>query len=67
MTSVGRSDVRALRRIEYWLLDPHIDGIERYSHVAGEYERTLCVGPREQFESVVLAGFSCPVDSLFSW
>jgi len=52
---------------EYWLVDPHIDRIERYSHVAAEYERTLSVGPREQFESVVLAGFSCPIDSLFSW
>ena len=52
---------------EYWLLDPHIDRIERHSLVAGEYGRTLSVGPDEQFESVVLAGFSCPVDSLFSW
>jgi hypothetical protein len=53
--------------LEYWLLDPHIDRVERYSHVAGEYERTLSGGPEEQFESIVLAGFSCSVDSLFSW
>jgi len=52
---------------EYWLLDPHIDRIERYSLLAGEYERTLSAGPHEPFASVVLADFTCPVDSLFSW
>jgi Uma2 family endonuclease len=52
---------------EYWLLDPHIDRLERYSHASCAYERTLSVGPHEQFESVALAGFTCPVDSLFPW
>jgi len=52
---------------EYWLLDPHKEHVDRYAHADGAYERTLSVGPHEQFESVVLAGFSCPVESLFSW
>ena len=52
---------------EYWLLDPFKGRLERYSHAGGTYERTLSAGPHEQFESVVLAGFSCPVDSLFPW
>jgi Uma2 family endonuclease len=52
---------------EYWLLDPHIDRIHRYSNVGGTFEKTLDVGPRELFESIVLDGFTCPVDSLFPW
>jgi Uma2 family endonuclease len=52
---------------EYWLVDPYKERVERYTHRRGVYERTASVGSREQFESVVLAGFTCPVDSLFPW
>jgi Uma2 family endonuclease len=52
---------------EYWLLDPPIDRMERYDLTRGTYARTLSVGPHEQFESAVLDGFTCPVDSLYSW
>src|SRR5262245_13193741 len=52
---------------EYWLLDPHQERLDRYTHDRGAYERTLSVGRGEPFESAVLAGFTCPVDSLFSW
>lgn len=52
---------------EYWQLDPHIERIQRCSNIGGRFEQTLDVGPHEQFESIVLAGFTCPVDSLFPW
>jgi len=52
---------------EYWLLDPYKERLDRYTHDKGAYERTLSVGSHQQFESVVLAGFTCPVDSLFPW
>jgi len=52
---------------EYWLLDPHIERMERYELAGSMYVRALSVGPHEQFESAVLAGFACPVDSLFAW
>jgi Uma2 family endonuclease len=52
---------------EYWLLDPYKKRLERYTHENGAYERTLSVGSGEQFESIVLSGFTCPVESLFRW
>jgi len=52
---------------EYWLLDPYKERLERYTHEDSAYERTLSAGRKEEFESVVLAGFRCPVDSLFPW
>jgi Uma2 family endonuclease len=52
---------------EYWLLDPHIERIERHSLSAAAYERTLAAGPQESFESIVLGGFTCRVAALFPW
>ncbi|MBI3401725.1 MAG: Uma2 family endonuclease [Acidobacteria bacterium] len=52
---------------EYWLLDPHIERMERHSLVNGAYESTLSVAPGEDFRSDVLDGFACAVSSLFPW
>ena len=53
---------------EYWVLDPHIERIERHSLSAGDqYQMTLSAGPNESFQSTVLPGFTCPVASLFPW
>jgi Uma2 family endonuclease len=54
---------------EYWVVDPHIERIERHSLSAAgnQYQVTLSAGPNESFQSIVLAGFTCPVASLFPW
>ena len=52
---------------EYWLLDPHIERIERHSRSATDYHLTLSADPNESFESIVLPGFACEVASLFPW
>ena len=49
------------------MLDPYRERLDRDTHQHGTYARTLSVGAGEQFESAVLAGFTCPVDSLFPW
>ena len=52
---------------EYWLLDPHIERIERHSLTASVYQLTLSASPKESFESIVLDGFACEVAGLFPW
>lgn len=52
---------------EYWLLDPHIERLERHSLSDRDYALTFAAGPNEQFRSEILRDFSCPVDSLFPW
>src|SRR5262249_42511020 len=52
---------------EYWLLDPYKKRLDRYTHHNRAYERALRVGSGDGFESFVLAGFTCPVESLFRW
>ena len=49
---------------EYWLLDPHIERIERHSLAAASYQLTLSAGPSDKFESIVLSGFACEVAGL---
>jgi Uma2 family endonuclease len=52
---------------EYWLLDPHVERLERYSLAKGAYRRTLSVASGEDFRSDVLDGFACAIASLFPW
>jgi Uma2 family endonuclease len=52
---------------EYWLLDPHIERIERHSLTAASYQLTRSAGPSDTFESIVLSGFACEVARLFPW
>ncbi len=52
---------------EYWVLDPLIERIERYSRSSVGFDLTLGAGPRGRFHSVVLDGFTGEVDSLFPW
>jgi Uma2 family endonuclease len=52
---------------EYWLLDPHIERMERHSLANGTYECTLSVAPGADFRSDVIDGFACAVSSLFPW
>ncbi|PYQ70119.1 MAG: hypothetical protein DMG01_28040 [Acidobacteria bacterium] len=52
---------------EYWLLDPHIERMERHSLTASPYQLTLSAGPSDTFESIVLSGFACEVAGLFPW
>src|SRR5262245_52281883 len=52
---------------EYWLLDPYQERLARDTNTNGAYERTLSAGRDDEFRSVVLAEFTCPVESLFRW
>lgn len=52
---------------EYWLLDPHIEVIERHVLRGDTYEMDLSARPGETFSSVVLPGFDCAVNALFPW
>jgi Uma2 family endonuclease len=52
---------------EYWVVDPHLERIERHTLVDGRYALTYAAGRDESFESAALAGFRCDVDSLFPW
>ena len=53
--------------LEYWVLDPHIERIERHSLTASAYQLTLAASPKKSFESIVLNGFRCEVAGLFPW
>jgi Uma2 family endonuclease len=52
---------------EYWILDPVGEQVELMKLRKGRYGRPRIVRRGDVFTSDVLAGFSCPVDSLFPW
>ena len=52
---------------EYWILDPVGERMERLRLREGRYLRPRAFERGETFRSDVLAGFSCPVESLFPW
>ena len=52
---------------EYWILDPKGECIEVRTLAGGRYPGPVLAGRGERFDSLVLTGFSCVVDSLFPW
>jgi Uma2 family endonuclease len=52
---------------EYWILDPVAERLEVFRLRKGQYLRPRAYGRGTVFESTVLAGFSCRVETLFPW
>jgi Uma2 family endonuclease len=52
---------------EYWILDPAEERLEVFKLRKGRYLRPRRFGRTDVFQSDVLAGFSCSVESLFPW
>jgi Uma2 family endonuclease len=52
---------------EYWIVDPAAERVEVRTLQHDRYELALSAGRGDHVRSSVLAGFSCPAETIFPW